>query len=138
MKYLLDTCVISELIKKTPSKKVVKWVAGKNEEDLYLSVITLGELIKGITKLSDSKKKNELKKWFAELEERFSQRFVSINSKTALSWGTTQARLENAGNSIASIDGLIACTAIANGMTMVTRNVKDMEHSGVDILNPWE
>ena len=138
MNYLLDTCVISEMVKPRPNKKVVDWVSSQNEDQLYLSVITLGEIQKGISKLSESKKKQTLKVWLqTDLLKRFSGRIVPINDQVALTWGVIQASAEQEGIIIPSIDGLIAATGITGNMTVVTRNVPDMKPSGVMLFNPW-
>lgn len=137
MKYLIDTCVISELIKPTPNKNIEKWFFSKKEESLYISVLTFGELKKGISKLTDSKKKTSLTEWLAEIENRFIERTLDINKEVAETWGLIQGRLEKKGTPMPTIDALIACTAIINSMTVVTRNIKDMTKSGVELINPW-
>lgn len=84
MKYLIDTCVISELSKASPNKKVVSWIVKNDEKDLYLSVLTLGELYKGIAKLPDSKRKRDLYRWLElDLKERFNKRIIDIDLKVA-------------------------------------------------------
>ena len=83
------------------------------------------------------KKKSELSDWFNELENRFIKRIISIDKTIAELWGFTQARLEKEGKSMPVIDGLIACSALSNGLAVVTRNGKDMIMSGVEIINPW-
>ena len=139
MNYLLDTCVISEIIKPEPNQKVIGWIAEQSEQHLFLSVIVLGEIQKGISKLSSSKKKAALQLWLQnDLQERFNGRIVPINEDVALNWGIIQASAEQQGKIIPSIDGLIAATAVAYKMTVVTRNVQDMAASGVQLLNPWE
>ena len=139
MKYLLDTCVISELAKPKPNEKAVRWLLDQNETDLYISVLTLGELHRGIEKLHASKKKNDLHAWVEnELKGRFLNRILDVNSNIAKTWGKIQALAERKGKPMPAIDSLIAATGIALGLTVVTRNAADMEHSGVDIFNPWE
>ena len=138
MNYLLDTCVISEMVKANPNKKIIDWILSQNENYLFLSVLTLGEIQKGISKLSDSKKKKTLTIWLqTDLLERFGGRIVSIDDQIALNWGSIQASAERDGIIIPSIDGLIAATAITRNMTVVTHNVPDMELSGALLFNPW-
>lgn len=138
MNYLLDTCVISEMVKSEPNKNVIDWVSSQDENHLFLSVITLGEIQKGISKLNESKKKKTLRIWLqSDLLERFSGRIIPIDDQIAMNWGVVQASAEREGFIIPSIDGLIAATAITRNMTVVTRNVPDMEPSGVLLLNPW-
>jgi len=139
MNYLLDTCVISELIKKQPSPNVVEWIADIDEANLFISVLTIGEIHKGIEKLPTSKKKDKLHKWVnIDLKERFNNKIIDIDLHTATTWGKVQAKSEVLGQALPAIDGLIASTGIAHDLIVVTRNIKDMEVSGVSLLNPWE
>ena len=139
MNYLLDTCVISEMIKPDPNGMVIKWVLSQNEDKLYLSVLTLGEIQKGISKLCKSRKRQALEMWLkTDLLERFSGRILPIDDQTALNWGLVQGSAEKNGSSIPSIDGLIAATGITFSLTVVTRNVADMKPSGVRLFNPWD
>ncbi|MDO9041784.1 MAG: type II toxin-antitoxin system VapC family toxin [Desulfocapsaceae bacterium] len=138
MNYLLDTCVISELIKKNPNTKVVQWIAKAEEASLYISVLTIGEIHKGIEKLPDSKKKEKMHDWVRyELEERFKERILNYDIQTAIIWGRIQAQSELSGKSMPAIDGLIAAAGISYGLAVVTRNTTDMEISGVTLINPW-
>jgi predicted nucleic acid-binding protein len=138
MNYLLDTCLISELAKPEPHKKVVDWVLSENETGFYLSVITFGELHKGVEKLPASKKKDELRIWIEhELKNRFQNRIIGIDMYVSVIWGKILCVAEKKGKPMPAIDSLIAATGIAHGLTVVTRNVMDMEQSGVRLLNPW-
>ncbi|TDB37182.1 MAG: type II toxin-antitoxin system VapC family toxin [Deltaproteobacteria bacterium] len=139
MRYLLDTCVISELAKPEPNKKVVTWVTQNDEENFYLSSLTFGELYKGIAKLPSSKRKDNLLQWVEhDLKDRFKTRIIDITLKIAKHWGETQGICESQGRPMPTIDGLIAATGLAHDLTVVTRNIADMQHSGVSLLNPWE
>lgn len=138
MNYLLDTCVISELAKSEPHKKVVDWVLIENEVNFYLSVLTFGELNKGVEKLPESKKKDSLRIWIEEdLAHRFKNRIIGIDMRVSVIWGKIQCAAEKKGKPMPAIDSLIAATGIAHNLTVVTRNVTDMEQSGVALLNPW-
>ncbi len=138
MNYLLDTCVLSELIKKNPSPKVVKWVSKTEEPHLFISVLTIGEIHKGIEKLPESKKKEKLHKWVNyDLKERFKNRIIDFDLQTATVWGKIQAQSELSGKGMPAIDGQIVATGISYDLTVVTRNIKDMEISGASLLNPW-
>ena len=138
MSYLIDTCCISELVKKKPNPNVVKWFSDRDELSMYLSVITFGELRKGIQKLSDSKKKKELNRWVKEdLNRRFKNRVLSINMEEVNKWGEILATAEKAGRPLPAIDSLIAATALVHDLSVVTRNTQDMEGSGVEVINPW-
>ncbi len=135
--YLLDTCLLSELIRKEPNQGVLDWIKDKEESSLFLSVLTIGELRKGIVKLKPSTKKKELTLWFAELESRFKDRIIPIDIQISLKWGEIQTNLEVNRNSMPTIDSLIASTALCKNLIIVTRNGKDMKQSHVEILNPW-
>ncbi len=139
MKYLLDTCLISELVKKEPNPAVVAWLDTQDEQTLFLSVLTLGELQKGISKLPDGAKKAELQAWVGhDLVERFGDRILSVDQETALCWGKLQGETECKGEKLPVMDALIAATAAVHGMLVVTRNIKDLERCGAQICNPWK
>lgn len=140
MNYLLDTCVISELVKTKPDLRVVQWIRSQDEENLFLSVITIGEIQKGISKLPDGrKKKQQLQNWLnTELQERFKDRILEITIGTARIWGQVLGACEKKGVILPAIDSLIASQGIFHKMTIVTRNVSDMKPSGVQLFNPWE
>lgn len=138
MKYLLDTCFISELIKKNPNKGVTDWLSDKDEDSLFISVITLGEIKKGISKLPSSKKKDELARWLIQLQKRFSDRILPIDSEISFKWGMLQGELEQAGKPIPSIDALIAATGLIYNLIIITRNGKDIKRSKVETEDPWE
>lgn len=138
MSYLIDTCCISELVKKKPNPNVVMWFADRDELSMYLSVITFGELRKGIEKLPDSKKKKELNRWVKEdLNHRFKNRVLDITIEEVNKWGKILAQAEQDGRPLPAIDSLIAATALVHDLSVVTRNTQDMEGSGVEVINPW-
>lgn len=139
MKYLLDTCVISELIKSKPNKNVVAWIKRNNELDYFLSILTFGEIHKGIIKLSDKTRKDKLHQWVEhDLKDRFKNRIISIDIAIARIWGQIQGRAETVGKPMPAIDSLIAATGLYYNLTVVTQNISDMQQSKVDLLNPWE
>jgi predicted nucleic acid-binding protein len=138
VRYLLDTCLVSELVKKEPNPAVVSWLDEQDEQKLFLSVLNLGELQKGISKLPDGTKKNELQAWVAlDLVERFTGRILEIDLDTALCWGRLQGEAEQAGEKLPVMDSLIAATAAAHGLIVVTRNVRNIERCRVRVFNPW-
>lgn len=138
MNYLLDTCLVSELIKKRPEAKVVDWVRQQPEDRLYLSVVTLGELQKGIAKLKDMQRARRLQEWLDEdLLERFAGRVLDVTPTVARIWGRLQGEAERRGYTLAVVDCLIASTAFDFGAAVVTRNVDDLAPSGIEIVNPW-
>jgi predicted nucleic acid-binding protein len=140
LNYLLDTCVVSELVNTKPELRVMQWIRSQDEENLFLSVITIGEIQKGISKLPDGrKKKKQLQNWLKnDLQERFKDRILEITIGTANVWGQVLGACENKGVTLPAIDSLIASQGIFHKMTIVTRNISDMEPSGVALFNPWE
>ena len=139
MTYLLDTNVISELVAPQPNVNVVRWIESIAPESVFLSVITVGELRRGIEKLRDSRRKSKLSDWLsADLMVRFADHLLPIDVKVALTWGEVVASAEKQGKPIPAIDSLIAATAVSGGLTLVTRNVQDFRATGVSLLNPWE
>jgi tRNA(fMet)-specific endonuclease VapC len=139
MKYLLDTCVISELVARNPSDKVVEWIDKINSEQTYLSVVTIGEIQKGIQKLPDSQQKETLQEWLAyDLPDRFHERILPIDTEVMLTWGRLVGNLELQGRKMAAIDSLIAAIAQHGGLTLVTRNEDDFKHAGIPLVNPWK
>lgn len=138
MNYLLDTCVLSELIRPVPEPNVVNWVREQNESNLFLSVLTFGEIEKGIEKVTSSDKKNRLRNWVeTDLKQRFKGRVLTIDIAVAIKWGEIQGKLAKTGCSMPVIDSLIAMTALTNNCIVVTRNTTDMELSNAELLNPW-
>jgi tRNA(fMet)-specific endonuclease VapC len=139
MKYLLDTCVISELVSKHPNPKVVDFVDSLDSDEVFLSVITIGEITKGVEKLPKSKRKLELHSWLKEnLLVRFDGRIIPLDTEVLMEWGILIARLESTGITLPAIDSLIAATTLMHKLTLVTRNVDDFISTGIMIVNPWE
>ena len=137
MSYLLDTNVISELVKPTPNESLLKWLEGINSEKLYLSVITIGEIRKGISGIQNPQRQEKISQWLEiELPAYFEDRILNIDIKVADRWGQLQSK--NKGYILPAIDGLIAATACLYNLTLVTRNIKDFVHAPVKIINPWE
>lgn len=137
--YLIDTCVVSELSRPSPSEKVRAFLNELPIERTYLSCLTLGEVHKGIERLPESARKRSLRNWFdRELSPRFVERVLVVDDAVALRWGELQADLEAKGRTLQSIDALIAATALLHRLAVVTRNVSDFDGTGVEIINPWE
>ncbi len=139
MNYILDTNVISELVARKPNIKVIAWLEKVDPDNIYLSVITLGEIKKGIEKLSASKRKNTLDSWFKEeLLTRFHNRILLLDLPILLTWGELTARLEKSGTPLPAIDSLLAATALQTEFTLVTRNTGDFQLAGISLYDPWQ
>lgn len=138
MKFLLDTCLVSELVKKEPNPKVIAWLDERDEQSLFLSVLTIGELQKGISKLADSARKEKLQNWIEhDLADRFEGRILGLGLETALAWGKLQGEAEQKGEKLPVMDSLIAATATAHGMFVVTRNTGDLGRCRAKVFDPW-
>ena len=138
MSFLLDTNVVSEWVKSRPDRSVVAWLAAVDEDQVFISVVTLAELRYGIERMAPSRRRNRLAQWLRDdLPLRFDGRVLSIDPIVAEAWGKVVARSEAAGRPIGATDALIAATAEAHGLTLVTRNVPDFEASIKAIINPW-
>lgn len=138
MNYLLDTCLVSELVRSLPNEGVLAWLAAQAEERLFLSVVTLGEIQAGVSKLADSRRKAELMRWLNDdLRRRFHGRLAPVDDEVALIWGIKRGEAAAAGTTLPLADSLIAATAVAHGMTVVTRNTQDLKRCGAMTLDPW-
>ncbi len=137
MRYLLDTCVISELVKPAPQENVVSWLNEMPSEALFLCAITIGEVRKGLTKLPDSKKKERLTSWLNTLLIEYQERILFIDLMVCENWGVLQGNAEKAGRPMSTIDSLIAATAFTHHLILITRNENDFAPSNIPIINPW-
>ena len=137
MKFLLDTNVVSELTRQNPEQKVLEWFEQVDNNTLYISVITLGEINLGIEKLPEGKKRNDLLTWSGRLQESFKSQTLPVDAETALKWGELSARRSAEGTPLPILDGLIAATAYLSGAILVTRNTKDFSNLAIQTLNPW-
>ena len=139
MNYLFDTCVISEVIRPKPAAKVLRWLEQIPNDRIYLSVLTLGELRKGILRLNDSRKAHRLQTWLdTDVRARFQNRILPIDAEVALEWGKLCAESESAGHTRPAIDALLAATAISHHLTLVTRNTVDVAFTHAEVFNPWD
>ncbi len=138
MNFLLDTCLLSELYKADPDPGVADWITGLEEQRLYVSVLSLGEIQKGIAKLNDGKRKRDIQTWLdQDLYRRFQGHILTLDQELALEWGILTGVSERRGRPLPVIDSLLAATAVAKNLTIVTRNVSDFETLPVTTLNPW-
>ncbi len=138
MRVLLDTCVVSELWRKGGAEVVRKRIAVLRPDDTYVSVLTVGEITKGIHLLNESKKKRDLRNKLTRLENEYSQNMLNIDVETTRLWGEILAAAQKKGKPLPVSDGLIAATAKRHGLHIMTRNVSDFEGTGAMLVNPWE
>ena len=139
MNYLMDTCVLSEFTRRQPDVRVIDWLKSIEEEKLFISVITIGEIQRGIERLPNSHRKTELLSWMNnELLTRFAERMITIDTPTMFLWGSLFTRLEASGQKMGVMDSLILASALQNNLIIATRNVADYLTSGVQMINPWE
>ena len=138
MKYLLDTCLLSELVRPVPHPAVLGWMGERSSSDLYVSALTLAELERGIVRLPASRRRNELTTWLANVQAGLGQRALPFTRDTAGYWARLCAQSEAAGKPMAAFDSLIAATAVAHGLAVVTRYVSDFALAPVVLVNPWD
>ena len=137
--FLLDTNIISELVKPQPEPNVTGWVENTDESLLYLSVLTLGEIRRGIAALPQSRRRVNLEAWLdKDLRARFEGRILVIDQEVADRWGLLTAAARNSGIVLPVIDGLLAATALEHNLTLVTRDTGQIPSMGVAVFNPWE
>jgi hypothetical protein len=138
MNYLLDTSAVSEVVKPQPDSAVIEWLAEADEEALYLSVLTIGELEKGIAKLADGRRRTRLHAWVRrDLVARFAGRLLPVDLRVADRWGALAGESERKRLPLPVMDSLIAATCLVHGLMAVTRNRTDFERCGVECFSPW-
>lgn len=139
MKYLLDTCVISEYTKPNPNGGLHAWLQNTDDVLKAISVVSLGEIQSGISRLPEGKRRHRLQQWLEnELVPRFESRILSVDLADTLRWGVLTGEAKKQGETLPSVDALLAATALNRQLTLVTRNTKDFQRCGVTLLNPWE
>ncbi len=138
-KYLVDTNVSSELSRERPEPKVLAFIVNADQSSLFLSVMTVGEILKGIKTLPASKKRSDLQAWLdTEVRPWFAGRILPVTEDIAARWATLSALSKLRGKPLAVVDGLIAATALEHDLILVTRNTKDFSGLGIRLINPWE
>ena len=138
MSYLLDTNVISEPKRKRPDQKVIQWLGSLDDADIYLSALTVGEMKKGAVKLPSGRNRVLVQNYLEKVRNRFAGRILPITERTFLVWGKMMAEFEQRGIVRPALDSMLEATALEHDLILVTRNVRDFQHSSVTILNPWE
>ena len=135
MSYLIDTCALSALVAAKPDENVISWFESTPQEGLYLSVLSLGEIRKGVEKMPMGRRREQILNWLEhDLPLWFEDRMLPVDNHVADEWGRLLSKVER---TFPAIDSLIAATALCHHLTVVTRNEKDFDVPGVDMLNPW-
>ncbi|TZG32415.1 type II toxin-antitoxin system VapC family toxin [Agrobacterium sp. B1(2019)] len=138
MRLLLDTNVLSEVTKPRPDERVLKWLHELDEDRAFISIVSIAEIRRGVALMDSGRKRDALKEWLTyDLPQRFEHRTIPVDGPVAFAWGDLMALAKRNGRGLASMDGLIAATAVAHDLTLATRNTKDFEGLGIDIVDPW-
>ena len=137
MSWLLDTCVVSELSRPRPEKKVVRWVEEQPEAELFISTLVIGEMHKGFILSDNAAQRNRLEKLIEKLLIRFDERILPLDLASVREWGNIQAVAKRQGYVLPVVDSLMAATALAHNLTVVTRNTSDLKYIQVPVFNPW-
>jgi len=137
VRVLLDTCVLSELRRPKGHPQVRRAVEAFNSEDLFLSVISIGEIARGIALLTDAKKKHSLQEWLQALEQHYADRLLAVDLETSHIWGELTAEAQTNGKIVPASDGLIAATARRYGLHVMTRNTEHFRAAGALLIEPW-
>lgn len=138
MRLLLDTNVLSEVTKPSPDTNVLEWLDRLDEDRTFISVVSIAEIRRGVALMDEGRRRDALTDWLArELTQRFEQRVLPVDEAVALAWGDLMGIAKRRGRGLSSMDGLIGATAIAQSLTLATRNIKDFDGFGIDLYNPW-
>jgi toxin FitB len=138
MRLLLDTNVLSEVTKPRPHGSVLMWLHGLDEDRTFISIVSIAGIRRGVALMDAGRKRDALDEWLTyDLPQRFESRILPVEGPVALAWGDLMALAKRNGRGLASMDGLIAATAVAHQLTLATRNTKDFEGLGIDIIDPW-
>ncbi|MBM7327592.1 type II toxin-antitoxin system VapC family toxin [Brucella intermedia] len=138
MRLLLDTNVLSEVTRPSPDTHVLGWLDRLDEDRTFISVMSIAEIRRGVALMDEGRRRNSLTEWLArDLPQRFEQRVLPVDEAVALAWGDLMGLAKRRGRGLSSMDGLIGATAIAQSLTLATRNIKDFDGFGIDLYNPW-
>lgn len=138
MRLLLDTNILSEVTKPRPDETVLMWLHGLDEDRTFISIVSIAEIRRGVALMDAGRKRDVLDEWLTyDLPQRFENRIIPMEGPVALAWGDLMALAKRSGRGLASMDGLIAATAVTHQLTLATRNTKDFEGFGIDIIDPW-
>ncbi|MGO6815738.1 type II toxin-antitoxin system VapC family toxin [Rhizobium leguminosarum] len=138
MRLLLDTNVLSEVTRPRPDAHVLQWLDSLDEDRSFISVVSIAEIRRGVALMESGRKRDALAEWLAQdLPQRFEQRVIPVDQPVAIAWGDLMGLAKRSGRGLSSIDGLIAATAIAHDLILATRNIKDFEGFGIELVDPW-
>jgi predicted nucleic acid-binding protein len=138
VRLLLDTNVLSEVTKPRPEGRVLAWLDGLDEDRSFISVVSIAEIRRGVALMDNGRKRDALVEWLAlDLPQRFEHRVIPVDERVALAWGDLMGEAKRRGRGMSSMDGLIAATAVAHGLVLATRNIKDFEGVGINLIDPW-
>lgn len=138
MSHLLDTNVLSEWRRPRPDTKVVRWLRGVYEDELYLSAATIAEIRYGVERLPRGRRRDELSDWLErDVVARFGERCLDVDKKIAEAWAAVMSRRDASGRPMSTMDAFIAATALVHGLTLVTRDTEDFATTGVPLIDPW-
>jgi hypothetical protein len=140
MSYLLDTCVLSEYAKKRPNQQVIQWLDDQDEASLFISILTIAELKKGIIKIKNSQppRYHKLTLWLETIEQKFNERILPLTNNILNIWAQTCGESEAKGNKLPIMDSLIAATAYEHNLIIITRNLSDFNFSSIKVVSPWD
>lgn len=138
MKYLLDTSVIKELISQHPNSNVINFVDSLDQEDMFLSAITIGEITRAVQKIYPPQRKQLLETWVREqLFVRFDGHILPLDTNVMARWGEVYAKLEDMDINMPAIDSMLVATALVHRLVLVTMNDSDFDGTGIELVNPW-
>jgi len=138
VRLLFDTNVLSEVTKPRPEGRVLEWLDGLDEDRTLISVVSIAEIRRGVALMDNGRKRDALVEWLArDLPQRFERRVIPVDERVALAWGDLMGGAKRSGRGMSSMDGLIAATAIAHDLALATRNTKDFEGFGIELIDPW-
>lgn len=138
MRLLLDTNVLSEVTRPNPDMRVLAWLDQLDEDRSFVSIISIAEIRRGIALMDNGRKRDALAEWLArDLPQRFERRIIPVDEPVALAWGDLMGRAKRSGRGLSSMDGLIAATVVAHDLTLATRNTRDFEGFGIELIDPW-
>jgi toxin FitB len=136
--FLLDTNVLSEAQRPEPNRGIIEWLDRLDEDRAFISVISLAEIRRGVALMDKGRRRDALAEWLTrDLAERFAGRILAVDESIAFAWGDLMAAAKKRGIGLASMDGLLAATALVHDLTLVTRNLRDFQDLDLELLDPW-